>query len=59
MFFRVDAISVKFQLRGRTLNFYPPSNFVEAANSGDAPDKKLQLEWVYPSFKMYFNIAQS
>ncbi|CAB4018251.1 echinoderm microtubule-associated -like 2 isoform X3, partial [Paramuricea clavata] len=42
-----DAAAVKFQLRGRTLNFYPPSDFSEAAHSGDAPDRKLQLEWVY------------
>ena len=44
----IDAAAVKLQLRGRTLNFYPPSNYTEAAHSGEAPDKKLQLEWVYP-----------
>ena len=42
-----DAVAVKFQLRGRTLNFYPPSDFNEAAHTGEAPEKKLQLDWVY------------
>ena len=42
-----DAVAVKFQLRGRTLNFYPPSDFNGASHTGDAPEKKLQLDWVY------------
>jgi hypothetical protein len=46
--FSVDAAAVKFQLRGRTLNFYPPSDFNEGGHTGDAPEKKLQLDWVYP-----------
>lgn len=46
---QLDAMAVKFQLRGRTMNFYPPSHFDESIHSGDVPDRKLQLEWVYPS----------
>lgn len=43
-----DAANVKFQLRGRSLIVYSPTSFTGNDHSIVAPDKKLQLEWVYP-----------
>jgi hypothetical protein len=42
---------MRFYLRGRSLNFYAPTNIqdYEIANFGEAPSEKLKLEWVYPS----------
>lgn len=42
-----DAAAIKFQLRGRSLNVYAPTNYSEDDHSGEAPDRKLQLEWVF------------
>lgn len=42
-----DAANVKFQLRGRSLIVYSPTSFTGNDHSIVAPDKKLQLEWVY------------
>eukprot|EP00794_Sanderia_malayensis_P017440 gene17440-19184_t len=38
---------VKFYIRGRAINTYPPSGFIETRKTGSAPDKQLKLEWVY------------
>ena len=56
MYLNPDSASVKFHIRGRNMVFYSPSNFTEEAHSGEAPDKKLQLEWVYP---FVFNILNN
>ncbi|KAK3732810.1 hypothetical protein QZH41_017712, partial [Actinostola sp. cb2023] len=36
----------RLYIRGRSLNLYPPSDFVEDKRVGLPPDQKLQLEWV-------------
>lgn len=38
----------RLYIRGRSLNLYPPSDYVEDKNVGLPPDQKLELEWVYP-----------
>ena len=41
---------MRFFMRGRSLNFYAPTNMDEyqMANVGEPPSEKLKLEWVYP-----------
>ena len=43
----VDEV-MKFFIRGRGLNLYPPSGYQgHSAHDGEAPEEKLQLNWVY------------
>ncbi|ELT93984.1 hypothetical protein CAPTEDRAFT_152534 [Capitella teleta] len=47
--YNTDDGSMRFYMRGRSLNFYSPSNIqdYEISNIGDAPSEKLKLDWVY------------
>jgi len=38
---------VKFSIRGRMQTYYVPSDYQEDKDTGNAPDQKLQLQWVY------------
>ncbi|XP_046859210.1 echinoderm microtubule-associated protein-like 2 [Xenia sp. Carnegie-2017] len=42
-----DSAFEKFQLRGRTINFYAWNGYNESYYTGEAPNVKLQLEWVH------------
>ena len=44
----LDESLTKFYIRRRAITTYAPSNYQEPKNNGQAPTKKLQLDWVYP-----------
>ncbi|XP_048579805.1 77 kDa echinoderm microtubule-associated protein [Nematostella vectensis] len=39
--------TTRLNIRGRSLNLYPPTGFVESKFSGQPPSEALCLEWVY------------
>ncbi|XP_056009046.1 echinoderm microtubule-associated protein-like 1 isoform X4 [Ostrea edulis] len=41
-----DADSVKFNIRGKVRDYFPPS-ITYPDDDGQRPDKKLKLEWIY------------
>ena len=41
-----DSIKVDYTLRGKTVSYYRPDEYVGKTLSGDAPQENLKLDWV-------------